>query len=243
MNNSVFNYFRSGFKLANKNILIYLIGLVLSLTSFLDNVTRNTLLNILSLFFLFIIAAYEMSIPVFLVQAQKDKALGFNNLLKTVFKQAKRLVLPAIILLIAIPVIFIFLVLIVLFATGGRGIEQGQIAVAIQNMINYMRVWNPAYVLIVSLYSLFVFVPIYFSLEEKGVFTSMVRSVVFGSKHLNFLLLVILIQSLSSFISYNIPVLTGNTAITMFAKGAWAQYINFIVLIASLLFFQDKNSS
>lgn len=242
MNKTVFTYFRSGTKLANKNIIIYLIGLALSLTSLLPNASRNGLLSILYLFFLYVSFAYGMSIPLFLVQKQQNKSLEVHNLLNSVFKQAKRLVIPTIVFFILFPFLIFLPVLIVLINTAGWGIEPGQIAISTQNMINYMKVWNPIYVVFVTLYSFFVFVPIYFSLEEKGIFTSITRSAMFCCKHLNYFALVVVINLVTSFISNYISILLGNTTTTLLISTPLVQYINFIVLASSLLFFQDKNN-
>lgn len=245
------NYLINGFSLTNKALDILLIGVLLSLSAFIPYFLPRSLakisiaLMLINFLVVFIDFGFRMSIPVFLVNKQKNKPLKYKYLRNTVLHNAKRMLLPGflLILLMAVIVFVLFVIAIIVLAMNSGG-DSKQMISAIQNLPNSIKGWNLASSILAGLLSFFVFIPIYFSIENYGIVGSMKRSVVFGFKNLNYMSLVILVSVISSYLFGLLPISFDDTygVLGLLTKTVLGDYLGLIITASSLLYYQSKVS-
>ena len=243
MNNSTGNYFLKGFSLANKSLDIFFISVLLSLASFIPDFLENSpIIKILSFatFLLFFIqTGFSMSIPLFLVDKQQNKRLNYHDMWSVVLRNTKRMILPVILFLVLVMALGFTLLFITAFNTIQSGGDFKQIVTSIQNLPNSLQDWNPIFLVVTGLFSLLIFTPIYFSIENKGIFSSIKRSLIFSFKNLNFILILITIDGIYSFISTLIPFSIENKIWLITVLGG---YLNFIMTASAFLYYKSKKS-
>lgn len=231
MKNGLLNYLSKGIQLTNKSIDILLIGVVISLftmfPSFYTDLTVNSLLLIISLILVFLQIGYFMTTPIFLVEKQHEKILTIQHLWTITLQSTKRLILPII--------LFIFFVIILTFVIASIIVVNG--TNSIERYINSLQGLNPIAFILTSIFSFFIFTSIYFSIEKKGVFGSMKNSIIFSFENIKFIILVIVINSLTYIILGNIP--TKNEFVLVLST-ILEMYISFIVTATALVFYQSK---
>lgn len=240
---TVTNYFLKGFHLANRNLDIYLISIGIQFSLLLINVFRESPLRIVLSLIILITAilslSYQISIPKFLALKQQGEKLAFHQIWSVVWKNANRLAA-------ALFVGFVLVVLLTISLIIGIAISSppGETGSAIKNFSTTLSNWNPFSLIIFTLSSIFMFTPIYFSVENQGVLTSMKKSVSLSFKHLNFILLLGIIVALD----YTVIMLIKDPfqhllgilgqALTMSIN----IYLAFIISASTLLFYQSHRS-
>ncbi|OGD86031.1 hypothetical protein A2696_04080 [Candidatus Curtissbacteria bacterium RIFCSPHIGHO2_01_FULL_41_13] len=243
------NYFLNGFSLANRILDIYFISLLLTLIAFIPSFLGQSIVGKISQFVtipLFLIQfSFWMSIPLFLVDKQQNRATNYRNLSIVVLHNAKRLIIPGIILSILFGILALLVLLIAALNVAKTGSDPSQITTAIQNLIQKLLRWNPIMISLTGLFSLFVFTSIYFSLENRGFFGSAKRSVIFSFKNLNFVLIIFLIHaifySLSSLFppTFKIPIsVQGDLGLLIIV--VLSQYMSFIIIASALLYYKNR---
>lgn len=246
---SVLNYLSKGFSLANHSLDIYLISATLVLISSTNfpNLPSpfGTILSILTFTFLFIWIGYELSIPSFLQQKQKESKLNLKSVYETTIKNTKRIFIPGILLIILLMGSLFAYVIIALL----QGSNPDQITASIQQpsefiISGFTGGWSPviiAFSLISSvIFSFFTFTSIFFSIENKGIFRSIVQSVVLSSRHLHYISIIILVNLITSLIFKLFPIeQTWGRMLT----SALTQYVNLVITASSLLYYRAVEST
>ncbi len=193
------DYFIRGFYLANRSFEIYLIGIGLSLVGVFANLLLGSLLGkilqLVSFIIIFFTFGYKMSVPLLLTLKQQSKHLDFKNVWNIVLKNTKRMTLPVI--LFGILFMVLFFALLIFFVATSHPSNSQDIVASIKNFVEQLRNWNPVFIIFAVIFAFFAFTPIYFSVENRGLFASIKRSISFGFKHLNFIVLLILIQAIN----------------------------------------------
>lgn len=237
------NYFIKGFSLANHSLEIYLIGIGLSLVGVFGNLLSGSIIgkilqfvSFISLFFTF---GYQMSVPLLLTFKQQAKPLEFNNVWNIVLINTKRMILP--IILFSILFMVFFFALLILFVATSHPTNSQDTAASIKNFIEQLRNWNPLFIIFGSIFSFFEFTPIYFSIENKGLFASIKGSVSFSFKHLNFIVLLVLINAINYTIITLIRIPINPLGQLVFT--VITQYIALIISASTLLFYQSHYNS
>ncbi|OGH48434.1 MAG: hypothetical protein A3G66_01460 [Candidatus Levybacteria bacterium RIFCSPLOWO2_12_FULL_39_17] len=243
------NYFLKGFYLANRSLDIYLLLVFLTLVAFLPSLLGQSIIGKILQFItipLFLIQfGFWMSIPSFLVDKQQHKLINYRNLVIITLRNAKRLIVPSIILSILFGILALLLIFYAAFSYAKSGGDPSQIIRAIQNLTQSLLRWNPVFFIFPALFSFFVFTSIYFSLENKGFFGSVKRSVIFGFKNLNYIAIVFLIYAIFYSISslfpptFEVP-LSAQTNLGLLIRGILGQYMFLIIVASSLLYYQSK---
>ncbi|MDP2632926.1 MAG: hypothetical protein Q8P25_04380 [Candidatus Curtissbacteria bacterium] len=147
-----------------------------------------------------------------------------------------------------LPVILFGILLMVLFF-GAFGVvamshPSGSQAVvtSIKTFIEQLKNWNPLFIIFGAIFAPLAFTPIYFSVEDKGLFASIKRSVGFSFTHLNFIVLLILIGAINYTLITLIRVPIENP-LGIFILTSIAQYIGLIISASTLLFYQSHHNS
>src|SRR3989344_1311362 len=229
-------YFFEGFALANRNLEIYFLGLIIViLPPLLSAILPNLpILNALSPVFYLISFGFSLSIPKFLIQKHHNYSLSLKNIFSTTMQSTKRIILPSILLfIIATILLMVIFALVVIFLRP----TPEQIAQFFRDF-NYSNIrWHPFFLILVPVISFFVFTPILFSLEHKGLITSLLNSISTSFSHLPYLSIVIAID----FISY-----AGTSFFPIYevwgssAEYIISSYIGLVVISSTLLYYQKK---
>lgn len=242
MNN--LTYFSKGFSLTNRSPEIYLIFIGLSLFGILDILFKGSpiviALQIVSFIGFFFSFGFQMSVPLFFTFKQQAKPLDFNNMWPVILRNTKRMILP-IILMVILFMILLF-ALLIWFIVSHPGNSQDIATAAIKNFPEQMMNWNPLFIIFGIPLTLFSFTPIYFSVENKGFFASMRRSVSFSLRHLNFIVLLILFGAAISTVTTFIRIPFENR-LGWLILGIITQYVGLILSASTLLFYQSKHNS
>ena len=165
-----------------------------------------------------------------------------------VLRNARRLIIPGILFMILFGILAVLFIVIAGFNVTKGGGDPNQIAPYIQNMTQSLMRLNPIMFIFAGIFALLVFVPIYFSLENKGFFGSIKRSIVFSFKNLEFTAIIFLIYTifytLSSLfpLSVEFPPSTGNQLNLLIRMAIGGYLIGFVTMASSLLYYQNKNS-
>ncbi len=242
---SVINYFQQALILVNKNLDIYLIGISLILINFLNQLSLPSsvqgVLSLLNLVLFFINLGFFLSIPVFLLWKRENK-FTYRVLFDTVLKNTRRIIVPGILFLVISTIIGIILLITYAVTTVEPGTQVQPLD--IEKATNFLSSWSPVIIIISVLFSiissLFIFTPIYFSVEGNGFFKSIIKSLSFSSKHLDFIFAIILVGLGTSFILRLLPIqeLWG-----LLLSLVVSQYIGLIMIAAALLFYKNQNQS
>ena len=242
---SVLNYLSKGFSLANHSLDIYLISVSLLLINSLSlhNLPSpfGIILSILTTFILFFVYfGFNLSIPLFIQEKEKEKALNYHKVYKTVIENTKRIILPAILFLTLFFVAAVALLSTYYLIANSQGTSDKQISSSIvEQLIGLLIGWNPvaiAFSLVSSIiFSFLTFTSIFFSIEDKGIFRSIAQSVVLSSKHLHYISIIILVNLITSLIFKLFPIeqTWGRMLIS-----ALSQYVNLIITASSLLYYR-----
>src|SRR3989304_5387788 len=96
------NYFLNGFYLTNRSLDIFLVLLLLSLVGFIPSLLGESfigkVLAYITIPIFFVQFTFWMSIPLFLVDKQLNKQINYHKCAAVVFRNARRLIVPGIIL-------------------------------------------------------------------------------------------------------------------------------------------------
>lgn len=125
-------------------------------------------------FLLYIVnVGFLFSLPVFLTKKQQGESLNLRTILSTTLSSIKRLILPLILLIFVSFVIIVILGFFLFF----QFISEGN-SYFIKNLTNQIiSAQIPLVILLGGLYSFMNFAQIYFSLERKGLFSSIKKQI------------------------------------------------------------------
>lgn len=242
MNNLTF--FSKGFFLTNRSLEIYLIGIVLSLIGVLVSLFKGspvgTVLKIVSFISIFFTFGFQMSVPLLLTLKQQTNHLAFNKAWSVILRNTKRMILP-VILFGTLFMILLFSLLIWFIAMSHPTNSQAIVNV-IKNIAEQMRNWNPLFIVLGIPFALFAFTPIYFSVENKGFFASMKRSISFSFKHLNFIMLLVLFGAINYTVITLIRIPVENP-LGRVILSVITHYVGLILSASTLLFYQSSQNS
>lgn len=242
MNNLTF--FSKGFFLTNRSLEIYLIGIALSLIGVLVNLFKGspigTVLQIVSLVSIFFTFGFQMSVPLLLTLKQQTKYLDFNKAWSVILRNTKRMILPVI--LFGTLFMVLFFSLLIWFVAMSHPTDSQAIVSTIKNFAEQMRNWNPIFIVLGIPFALFAFTPIYFSVENKGFFASMKRSISFSFKHLNFIMLLVLFGAVNYTVITPIRIPIENP-LGQLALSVVIHYVGLIMSSSTLLFYQSSHNS
>lgn len=240
MNKVIFGYFSKGFSLTNKSLDIFLISLFFLLFGqlsylFQDSLIRNTL-EIISLIFIFFSSGFHMSIPLFLLTKQQNKSLEYQMVWSVLIRNTKRMIIPTILFFVLIIGVFLFLLFLAVIFT--RPADDQQFVNLLKSFVSYLSGWNLIFVIFGAIASFFVFTPIYFSVENNGFFSSLKKSATLAFRNLNYILIIILIFTISYSITALIPVSSDNIIVNL-VRISITQYIALLVTASTLYYYQD----
>jgi len=241
--NNIKDYFIQGFSLLNRNIDLYFLALLFTLISFLIqhlyklHLPIGFIITILSLVITVLSVSYSLTIPYFLSYKQIGKKLDYGFLWRTILHNAKRLILPIIVLTLIAVIAFIVIVIIVVV----------QLHVKIpQDFIRFLtqQGWNPWYVLFTTIFtvifSFFTFTSIFFSVENLGIFNAWMKSIAFSFKNIGFVVLIMAISVMAGFITSFTSLIPFDRTLVTYLALIPTQYIHLGILASSLLFYQDR---
>lgn len=180
--------FINGFKLINKSFKLILFSFLLAIPAVSENSFFNSLLSIIfgiaSLITAYIGLGFTLSLPLLLIQRQKDKEITYQEILSESLKSAKRSIKSVLLIFVILVVILLAIII------GGAAILPGIQGLPPIPRFEDLPFWHPILILPAILTSFLVFTPVFFSLEEKNLLISMKESVLLGMKHLPFIVVV-----------------------------------------------------
>ena len=240
-------YFLQAFIIVNKSLDLYLIGISLILFSLLSQLNLpvgiQSILSFINIALMFILISFTLSIPVFLLWKKENK-FTYLTLKNTVIKNTKRIIIPGIIFFVLFTTAAMVLLIIYAVTTVGSGdqVQPTNVERDIASAVNFLTGWSPIMIIILVLFSiitsLFIFTPIYFSIEGKGLINSAIDSVSFSFKNLGFIFLVILISLLNGFILRLLP---PQELWAQFLTLILSEYVAFIMIASAFLFYQASS--
>ena len=243
--NNIKDYFIQGFSLLNRNIDLYFLALLFTLISFLIqhlyklHLPIGFIITILSLVITVLSVSYSLTIPYFLSYKQIGKKLDYGFLWRTILHNAKRLILPIIVLT---------LIAVIAFIVIGIGIIV-VVPLHVKNPQDFVRFltqqgWIPWYVLFTTIFavifSFFTFTSIFFSVENLGIFNAWIKSIAFSFKNIEFVVLIMAISVMADFITSFTSLIPFDRTFTTYLALIPTQYIHLGILASSLLFYQDR---
>lgn len=242
MKKTLTSYFSAGFTLANRSLDLFALLALLAVVNLLPYLTEA---NILVFFALSIITfsiyfGFAMSLPVFLTDKQKNKTLTFTTLIATTIKNVKRAILPLIVIFMLSLILFVLLAIFVFSIILSAGGNVTTVSTFLHN--NNTQGLRFISVLLLSLFSVFTFSSIYFSLENNGVFSSLKQSVVFSFHHFRFVLIVMVIELLTEGVweIVNIPF---DLSVVGVARTIVREYVTLFIIASSLLYYQTHKQT
>lgn len=237
---SISGYFTEGFALLNKSLEVFLVALIFFFISSINSFILipklpwpEVLSNLLFITANLIGIGFSLSIPVFLLEKQRGKALNLNKMFSTTLQNTKRIILPAILILIFFVILLIVVGAVILTTLKPTN---EQITQFFQSPGNR---WNPFFFLLLILpiiSSFLVFAPFLFSLEHKGLLVSIKGSITTSLKHLPYITAVIAAGIIPYLLINFLPT---SESWALFLGGAITTYID-LVVIASTLFYYQK---
>lgn len=230
-------YFRDGFSFVNRNVYLILIGLGMygildSIDLLQENASPGPLL-LLSLTLEACSIGYFTALPVFFERIRKQQSVAIRMVLSTTMRITIRLILQALPFFFLLLVI-LFLLVLIMSLTGDSDFMQ----YLPDNATGWFLMMLP--LLILS--SLFVFEPMYFSLERMTLFDSLKRSAIFSVHHLQFTGIIALIyvgQSLILNIN-NLQLTRGGTNWSTILLTAITTYVSYGIMASAWLYYSDN---
>ncbi len=234
---SILTYFQEGFALANKSIVVYIIGLLLSIAPFIwgalfPNSSISIFSSVLSIIVLLITFGFYYSWPLFL-KKQQHNSLDANVMLQVTMKNTKRLILPLLLLVIIFIVIFIFFVLATYISLSGN---KEQLSLFLKSMSSG-GFWSVIGILLLFVIEFVTFFAvILFSIEDKGFFKSIKESVGISNKHISFVIPLVGVSVITYLLTK--AVFPGKQLWEETATSAITHYVGIIVSATTLIYYQ-----
>jgi len=182
----IYKYFLKGFNLVNRNIEIYIFSAALSCIIYIFPHQRgliNLILFLPRIFLLFLSVGYSLSIPIFLVKKQNKINVDLNFIWNQSLSTAIRIILPFIVYGFIFLILLFFYIGIVLQLSGvdvtkSSGIIEGMKLIIQRPYIYFLPIsWIGV---------LFVFFPMFFTLEMNGFHSSVKKSIIMSFQNLKF---------------------------------------------------------
>lgn len=239
MNKQVSDYFKEGSALALKSWGLFLIGLFLTLLGsggipdLLGDSFIKSVLQIIGFLLLFIGSGFSFSLPVFLVEKQQGKPLNLGNIFSITLGNSKRLILPLILMLVCIVI-----VVVISFFLIAQFIYGGNLNFMQNTQTQGLSAWNILFALLIGLFSFGTFTPVYFSLEKKGLFSSIKKSISLSSKNLSFIMIVFVISA-STYLILALFLNNYQNLYQLFIRNVVFQFELLVIAAASLIFYQN----
>lgn len=232
MDQQLIGYFKKGFALTNKSWDLFAIGLVLSLLfsipDLLGDFYGKWVLQILGFLTFLIAMGFSFSTAAFLLDKQKGKRIGLSNILSITMGNAKRLILP--LLLVFILFIFGVVFMIIIFGAFGAKPDFSQIT---------QGRWRLLVTVCMGLFSFTSFTSIYFSIEKNGFFKSTKKSIMFGFKNLDFILFVY-IATVTVYAIHNSFFNNNQIWYQILLRSILNQYSELVITATSLILYQNR---
>ena len=240
-NKSLIQFFANGFSLTNHSLDLWLINLSFNTltSSFLnlkDKITsQNSILFLIIPFCTLLLnLSYNLSLPIFLQQKLSGKKLNYQELFKVVVTNAKRIVLPVIVLLV---LFMMFVLLLALFIMVFFNPSTEYLLELKQYLKNSDG--NPFFVLSTILLSLFTFTPFFYSLENITLLTSLKKSVVMAFKNSRFIIVIVFINIVIGFLR---SLIQANFLFRNIFGTLLISYINLIITASALFYYQSHDT-
>lgn len=236
----VIDSFQKGFSLTNKSWGLFLLALSLPLLSNISSLLGNSFigitLQVAGFLLIFIYLGFSSSLPIFLVYRQQSKSLSLGNILSITLVNTKRLMLFTILILLffAIGGILSFFLIVIFIYRGNFDFTQ--------NLPPGIYLWDFILALILGLFSFFTFAPIYFSLEKNGVLSSTKKSISFSFKHLNFIIVIFIINA-STYLVGGLFFNNYQNLYRLFIINTIYAYELLLISAASLIFYQNSTTN
>lgn len=229
---SLKQYFIDGFKFTNKNLDLFLILLSVSFVSMLlplSNQFIGNLQKIASFIWLFIYFSFQLSVPVFLLQKQKEQKISYTLILNTTLANTKRIILPSLVFGV---ILFVLFMGFMIFTTFISPLPKETNPTYNLNFSNRMNLFINS---IIILLSLFHFTSFYFSLEKKSLFSSLKKSLITTYHHPRYIGIILFIYLAHGILMSVIPIQLSNLLIIQIIT---TSYMGLITGYASLLYYQ-----
>lgn len=234
-------YVAPGVSLSTRSLDIYLFIVILSfIESLLSLITNTGIKDAAAIITLPFIFGYYLSLPRLFIAKQHGKNVGISYIWPIVLVNTRRMILPAAGLFI------ILMVLLFLFVIAGFFYYE-YIGYYDMNSAAELMGKQALYFLFLIYYvasSLFVFAPIYFSIENQKLFAALSSSVQLSLQHIHFVCIIICFNLLSFGIMRIASIVT--TQNFLFGKiisTLAGEYVILLIAATALYYYQHHRSS
>lgn len=222
-------YFTKGFELIREKWCLVGVYFLLSiLETAISLITKDNDLGLLwTLPTIFLFLSFSLSMPLFLVAENNKLTSGF--VVKTALHNAKRLLLPALVL---------FIVLLIALFSLAIGVVTTQTNLKITAFLfELAKNYNPYQLIFVLTFSLLTFTPTLFSVENLGVGQSITKSITYSIKSFPFIIVVFAAYIAEWLIGGFIP---RTSLLGELLLNVWAGVVALVVGAASLVYYQQR---
>lgn len=232
----VIQYYRRGLRLAARAMAVYAIDLALTALLLIPQAVGTQplklVLGLLSLVASLFYFGYNLSTALFLQDVQQDHELSASHIWSVTRNNTARFVLPFILFIIAATLAIVPIAIItVAVARPGRGQHAHVTSISHLSYIGRLAFSPP----IAIIASIFVFVPIFFAIERRGLFRSMWKSTQYAVNHFDFFGTVLLIQVVLVCFSSLAPTDLGWVSLM---RSVPYEFVQIVILAAALLHYQ-----
>lgn len=229
----VLNYFTQGWVLVNKSLQVYILGVLLSATTPLSSlIPEGPLSTVIAILFSIInifYVGFTLSTPVFFNIKQMNKPLTYQIMLQTAFRNTLRMILPGLLLILIFAVLVAALAMLFISTFG----VQARQLLTIFGDLN--GPFNPILISLMFIFHLFLFTPVLFSLENKGLLYSVKQSIVLVPQNLPFF---IIAATLSTLLYSAAGLIPYSKSWGSFLIYTFNLYVSFVITAATLIYYQ-----
>lgn len=218
------HYLQEGFRLTQSALPLFFAVLATSLFSAVDRVLPHTAIEVLSFLSALAYTSLHLSLPYFLQQSE-SKTISLGMLVKVGWRNLKRAI---------VPLLFLGLLLVAVFVAIAAKIamEKGDptfyLQASLEETVALFDYQKPFSLVVFGLLSLLAFASVFFSLEQKGLLKSLVLSVGYSVKNLEFLVLIWLFSYISYFLASHIEA-NLQTSSGFFGYTIVSEYFSFLL--------------
>ena len=230
-------YLADGFRVANKTLDLFVISFLFTLPTFfpLPKSGWGTLFGVLRIVIGLLSIGFSLSIPSLLLLKQKQKTTDYRQMIRVTIKNSRRILIPFIVFCVLFFVLFFATVIVLQLVFRPTASETTAI---IKNIADYGKGWQPTSLLLISVTTLFIFTPIFFSVESWGFLASLKQSLFFSFKNGHFVVMMILFNIAAYTIGSFIPL---GTMPEILVKVALSQYFTLVQMCTTLLYYRKAN--
>jgi len=224
-------YYQRGVQFVHRARVLYAIAVVLAAVSLIP--TANILIGLIGFVYTLLYLGYYASIPALLQDIQNATRLTMRSLWSTTRHNTARLVPPFLLAVLSLAVAVVVLAVIIISVIPSHSRPGRSDAIHWQSSYQSRLMISLLFALTASP---FAFTSIFFSVEMRSLFRSMLQSLQYARRHLDLLLSIVGIEVALALVASALPT---SVAWFSFLRAVLYQYVALVILATALLHYQD----